>query len=111
MIMLGSFPPSLGPFWQQPSLPGREEPTPLFHHGTISMWAFAGTCPRHKQHAVACILIFVLQPTGVEGVVPAGRPPVAEARFARIESLLGRSAPRPLLPGRGESEALGAGIF
>jgi hypothetical protein len=38
---------------------------------------------------------------------PAGRPPVAEARCrgSGIESLSGRSAPRPLLSGRGESQA------
>ena len=43
--------------------------------------------PRQTGRTVACILIFVLQPDWVKGVVPAGRPPVAEARFARIESL------------------------
>ena len=64
-----------------------------------------------KALVVACILIFVLQPAWVKGVVPAGRPPVAEARFARIESLWGRSAPRPLLPGRGESEAFRACVY
>ena len=43
---------------------------------------------------------------------PAGRPPVAEARCRNrgIASLSGRSAPRPLLPGRGESQAMRACI-
>jgi hypothetical protein len=48
----------------------------------------------------------------VLGCCPAGRPPVAEARcrYRSIESLSGRSAPRPLLPGRGESQAFRACI-
>ncbi len=44
-------------------------------------------------------------------VVRRERPLRAEARSAGIESLRGRSAPRPLLPGRGESEAFGACVF
>jgi hypothetical protein len=48
----------------------------------------------------------------VLGCCPAGRPPVAEARcrYRGNESLSGRSAPRPLLPGRGESQAFRACI-
>src|SRR3990172_2429342 len=47
--------------------------------------------------AWACILVSVVQRDWVYGVVPAGRPPVGEARLATISSLEFRSAPCPLL--------------
>ena len=64
-----------------------------------------------RGKTVACILIFVLQPAWVKGVVPAGRPPVAEARFARIESLWVDRPPALFSQVRGESEAFRACVY